>query len=111
MPAFCSGDAMNLFDLSGRVAVVTGGNGGIGLGMAEGIAAAGAMVVLGGRNATKGAAAVRRIKDAGGKSEFADVDVTSEKSCRALIEGVASRHGSTFWSTMPGPTSARRRTF
>src|SRR5882724_13122531 len=85
---------MNMFDLSGRVAVVTGGNGGIGLGMANGLAAAGATVVLAGRNATKGAAAVKQIKAAGGKAEFADVDVTSEKSCRALIDGVAKQHGS-----------------
>ena len=85
---------MSLFDLTGRVAIVTGGNGGIGLGMAEGIAAAGATVVLAGRNASKGAAAVKQIKDAGGKAEFADVDVTNEKSCRALIDGVAKQHGS-----------------
>ncbi len=45
---------MASFDLSGRVAVVTGGNGGIGLGMAEGMAAAGATVVLAGRNADEG---------------------------------------------------------
>jgi 2-deoxy-D-gluconate 3-dehydrogenase len=84
---------MNLFDLTGRVAVVTGGNGGIGLGMAEGMAAAGATIVLAGRNAAKGAAAVKTIKDAGGKAEFAEVDVTSETSCRALIDGAAERHG------------------
>ena len=84
---------MSLFDLTGRIAIVTGGNGGIGLGMAEGIAAAGATVVLAGRNASKGAAAVKRIKTAGGKAEFADVDVTNEKSCRALIDGVAKQHG------------------
>jgi 2-deoxy-D-gluconate 3-dehydrogenase len=84
---------MSMFDLTGRVAIVTGGNGGIGLGMAEGIAAAGAAVVLAGRNATKGAAAVKQIKAAGGKAEFTDVDVTSEKSCRALIDGVAKQHG------------------
>ena len=42
---------MKLFDLSGRVAVVTGGNGGIGLGMAKGMALAGATVVVAGRNA------------------------------------------------------------
>src|SRR3954451_16838413 len=84
---------MNLCDLSGRVAIVTGGNGGMGLGMAEGLAAAGAMVVLAGRNATKGAAAVKQIKDAGGNAEFENVDVTDEKSCRALIDGVAKKHG------------------
>jgi len=84
---------MNPFDLTGRVAVVTGGNGGIGLGMAQGMAAAGATVVLAGRNATKGAAAVKTIKDASGKAEFAEVDVTSESSCRALIDGAAARHG------------------
>src|SRR3954464_8150839 len=87
------GAAMSMFDLSGRVAIVTGGNGGIGLGMAEGLATAGATVVLAGRNATKGAAAVRQIKDAGGRAEFAEVDVTSEASCRALIDGAAQRHG------------------
>jgi 2-deoxy-D-gluconate 3-dehydrogenase len=84
---------MGMFDLAGRVAVVTGGNGGIGLGMAEGLAAEGATVVLAGRNAAKGAAAVQQIKDAGGKAEFAEVDVTSEASCRALIDGVARQHG------------------
>src|SRR5436853_7588563 len=84
---------MSLFDLTGRVAIVTGGNGGIGLGMAEGLAAAGATVVLAGRSATKGAAAVKQITGAGGKAEFANVDVTDEKSCRALIDQVAGKHG------------------
>ena len=46
---------MKPFDLTGRVAIVTGGNGGIGLGMARGLAAAGAPVVVAGRNATKNA--------------------------------------------------------
>jgi 2-dehydro-3-deoxy-D-gluconate 5-dehydrogenase len=84
---------MSLFDLSGRVAVVTGGNGGIGLGMAEGMAAAGATVVLAGRNAKKAASAVKGITDAGGKAAFAEVDVTREESCRALIDGVAGKQG------------------
>jgi 2-dehydro-3-deoxy-D-gluconate 5-dehydrogenase len=84
---------MSLFDLSGRIAVVTGGNGGIGLGMAEGLTAAGATVVLAGRNAEKGGMAVRQIVQAGGKAEFAEVDVASETSCRALIDQAAVRHG------------------
>jgi 2-deoxy-D-gluconate 3-dehydrogenase len=94
MPAFLMGKRkMSPFDLSGRVAVVTGGNGGIGLGMAKGLSAAGATVVLAGRNATKGAMAVKQIKEAGGKAEFAEVDVTSEASCRALIDNASAAHG------------------
>ena len=84
---------MKLFDLDGRVAIVTGGNGGIGLGMAEGLASAGATVVLAGRNAKKGETAVRRIAQAGGEAEFTEVDVTSETSCRALIARAVARHG------------------
>ena len=84
---------MSLFDLSGRVAIVTGGNGGIGLGMAEGLGSAGVMVVLAGRNAEKGETAVERVARAGGRAEFAAVDVTSETSCRALIDQAAARHG------------------
>src|SRR5262245_13250369 len=87
------GNPMSLFDLSGRIAIVTGGNGGIGFGMAEGLAAAGAIVVLAGRNAEKGGTAVQRIAQAGGHAEFAEVDVTSEASCRALIDKAAARHG------------------
>src|SRR5262249_35475777 len=84
---------MSLFDLSGRIAIVTGGNGGIGLGMAEGLASAGAVVGLAARNVDKGEGAVQRIARAGGRAEFAEVDVTSEASCRALIDKAAARHG------------------
>ena len=48
----------NMFDLTGKVAIVTGGNGGIGLGMARGLAAHGATIVVAARNAEKTAAAV-----------------------------------------------------
>ena len=84
---------MSLFDLSHRIAIVTGGNGGIGLGLAEGLASAGATVVLAGRNAKKGEIAVQRIAQAGGQAEFTEVDVTSETSCRALIDNATARHG------------------
>ena len=76
---------MTLFDLSGRVAVVTGGNGGIGLGMAKGLAAAGASVAVAARNAEKGEAAVAALAASGGKSAFIALDVADKDSCRASI--------------------------
>ena len=60
-PGFCRRFLMTMFDLTGRVAVVTGGNGGIGLGMARGLAAAGARVVVAARNAEKAEAAVAEL--------------------------------------------------
>lgn len=54
---------MSLFDLTGKTAIVTGGNGGIGLGMAIGLAGAGASVAILGRNETKSKAAAETIKD------------------------------------------------
>ena len=84
---------MKLFDLSGRVAVVTGGNGGIGLGMAKGMAAAGATIVVAGRDAAKNSAAVKELKDAGGQANAIPVDVLQEASCRALIDQTVKAHG------------------
>jgi 2-deoxy-D-gluconate 3-dehydrogenase len=83
----------NPFDLSGRVAFVTGGNGGIGLGMARGLAESGATVVIAGRNAAKNAAALAELA-AIGRAEAVALDVTDEAACRAAIADVASRHGS-----------------
>ena len=54
---------MNPFDLKGKVALVTGGNGGIGLGIAQGLARAGADVVIAGRNDAKNAAARKTLGD------------------------------------------------
>jgi len=82
-----------LFDLSDKVAVVTGGNGGIGLGMAKGLAGAGATIVVGGRDAAKNADAVKQIKAIGGKADAIPVDVLKEESCRALIAGTMKVHG------------------
>jgi 2-deoxy-D-gluconate 3-dehydrogenase len=84
---------MKLFDLSGRVAVITGGNGGIGLGMAKGMAAAGAAIVVAGRDAAKNSAAVRELQDAGGQASAIPVDVLQEASCRALIDQTVKAHG------------------
>jgi 2-deoxy-D-gluconate 3-dehydrogenase len=84
---------MKLFDLSGRVAVITGGNGGIGLGMAKGMAAAGATIVVAGRDAAKNAAAVKDLAAAGGTASAIPADVLQEESCRALIDRTMTAHG------------------
>jgi 2-deoxy-D-gluconate 3-dehydrogenase len=81
---------MNFFDLTGRAAVVTGGNGGIGLGMAKGLAAAGASVVVAARNAEKAGAALAAL---GGNNAFISFDVSDEASCRAMIGVAAERFG------------------
>jgi 2-dehydro-3-deoxy-D-gluconate 5-dehydrogenase len=84
---------MKLFDLAGRVAVITGGNGGIGLGMALGMAQAGATIVVAGRDATKSKAAIKQIEAAGAKATAIPVDVLKEDSCRALIGETVKVHG------------------
>ena len=84
---------MDLFDLTERVAIVTGGNGGIGLGMAHGLAAAGATVVLAGRDATKGRAALTALEAHGGLTAFLTADVLVEASCRKLVEDTVARFG------------------
>src|SRR5437899_846525 len=82
---------MKLFNLEGRVALVTGGNGGIGLGMARGLAQAGASIVLAARNQDKAAAALAGLNALGAKASFVALDVTDEASCRAaVLDTVAS---------------------
>ena len=84
---------MNLFDLKGRVAIVTGGNGGIGLGMAEGLAQAGATVMLAGRNAKKAESALAALRKTGSKAEFCEGDVTKEADCQALVTKTVDTFG------------------
>ena len=85
---------MRRFDLTGKVAVVTGGNGGIGLGMARGLAECGAVVVVAGRNAAKNEAAVAELAELGGAAASAVVaDVTDEAQCRAMVAEAVRRHG------------------
>ena len=84
---------MQLFDLSGRVASVTGGNGGIGLGMAQGLAAAGADIVIAARNREKSEAAVAALAATGARSAFVALDVAEPQSCRAMIAATVDSFG------------------
>jgi 2-deoxy-D-gluconate 3-dehydrogenase len=84
---------MKRFDLSGKVAIVTGGNGGIGLGMARGLAEAGASVVVAARNAAKSEKAIKELAALGGKATAIPVNVTDEQSCQALIGSTVERFG------------------
>ena len=81
------------WDLQSKVAIVTGGNGGIGLGMAQGLSAAGATVVIAARNADKSAAAVASIIASGGKASAIVVDVTDEADCQAMVAATLKTHG------------------
>ncbi|MGE0660153.1 MAG: SDR family NAD(P)-dependent oxidoreductase, partial [Reyranellaceae bacterium] len=84
---------MKLFDLTGKAAVVTGGNGGIGLGMARGLVEAGAAVLVVGRNEKKNDAAVRALRALGGKAEAFLADVTNETQCAAMVDTCIGRFG------------------
>ena len=86
-------------DLTGRTFVVTGGNGGIGLGMAEGIAQAGGSVSVWGRNADKNAAALEALRRiaAAGESDAAFTaqvcDVSDEAQVCAAMTQTVAEHG------------------
>ncbi|MET0962178.1 MAG: glucose 1-dehydrogenase [Noviherbaspirillum sp.] len=82
-----------MFDLNGKVAVVTGGNGGIGLGMARGLASAGARVVLAGRNQEKSEAAVAQLRESRYDALAIAVDVTDPASVASLFEQTARKCG------------------
>jgi len=84
---------MQLFDLSGRVAIVTGGNGGIGLGMARGLGEAGATVVIAGRNKAKSEAAAAALRENGARVAGIVADITREDSCRSLIAAAVKAFG------------------
>jgi 2-deoxy-D-gluconate 3-dehydrogenase len=92
--AFSEGDRpVSHFNLKGRVAVVTGGNGGIGLGMARGLAGAGAAVVVAGRNREKSLRAVGELEALGAAAVAVEADVTDEASVTALFRQAVDRFG------------------
>ena len=84
---------MSIFDLSGRVAVITGGNGGIGLGMAQALASSGCNVSIWGRNAEKNAAAAASMKAGPGKVHTLVCDVTSAASVKDAMKATLDTFG------------------
>lgn len=83
----------DMFDLSGRVAVVIGGTGELCGAMAEGMAAAGAEVVLVGRKAEKARPRLERIAAAGGRGYFVGCEATSSGELEALLSETLRRSG------------------
>jgi NAD(P)-dependent dehydrogenase (short-subunit alcohol dehydrogenase family) len=82
-----------LFDLNGKVAIVTGGNSGIGLGMAEGLAGAGADVCIWGTNEEKNASALERLGAIRPSSTAMVCDVGDESAVTAATNSVLERYG------------------
>jgi 2-dehydro-3-deoxy-D-gluconate 5-dehydrogenase len=81
---------MTAFDLTGKAALVTGGNGGIGLGMAKGLADAGAAVMVAGRDADKNRRAVAAL---GGNADAVTVDLAEESGARAAVDAAVRKFG------------------
>ena len=100
---------MRLFDLSGKVAIVTGGNGGIGLGMASGLAEAGATIAIVGRNAAKSAAAVDHIKALGADAIAVEADVCDKGAVENMVAGVVSQLGAVHILINNAGTNIRKR--
>ena len=81
------------FGLAGKVAIVTGGNGGIGLGMARGLADAGAAVAIVGRNEAKSTAAVAELVRSGARAISVTTDVTDKDAVAAMAARVVGELG------------------
>ena len=82
-----------LFDLTGKVAVVTGGNGGIGLGIATGLAGAGANIVVAARSVEKTAQALENIRALGVEAHGITVDVTQEPAIQRIVTSTIDHMG------------------
>jgi len=81
------------FDLSGRVALVTGAYRGLGFSIARGLAQAGATVILNGRKPEELARAAKALTDAGLKADVAVFDITDRDAVRAGVDATIAKHG------------------
>ena len=84
---------MKTFDLTGKVAIVTGGNGGIGFGMARGLARAGAAIAVVGRNGEKSAQAVQELRGREFQAQAFEADVTDADAVSTMVDGVTDAFG------------------
>ncbi|HEY6877356.1 MAG TPA: SDR family oxidoreductase [Polyangiales bacterium] len=84
---------MTIFDLKGHVAVITGGNGGIGLGLARGLAKAGASLAIWGRNPHKNAAAVDMLRALGAEADSFACELSDEAQVVAAMAATLERFG------------------
>src|SRR5947209_8746643 len=81
------------FDLHGKIAIVTGGNGGIGLGIARGLAEAGADIAVAARNADKTRSALEQLTCFGIRAIGLSVDVTDEQQVQQMVSDTVSQLG------------------
>jgi 2-dehydro-3-deoxy-D-gluconate 5-dehydrogenase len=81
------------FDLTDRVAIITGGNGGLGLAMARGLARAGAAIAIAARDEAKGQAAAKELSASTPSCRFYPLQASSASSCRKLVETVVADFG------------------
>ena len=84
---------MSSFDLKGHVSLITGGNGGIGLGMAEGLARAGASIAIAARNMEKSEAAANQLRAIGADVITIAVDVACQQSVRDMVSATLDKFG------------------
>ena len=100
---------MDSFDLTGKVAVVTGGNGGIGLGIARGLARAGASIAVVGRDAEKSAGAVSELEAIGVRAFAIQADITESSAIERMAGTVAERLGGIDILVNNAGTNIRKR--
>ena len=85
--------AQDVLNLTGKVAVITGGASGIGLATAELLAGFGALAVLLDINEAQGEQAVKSIKENGGRADFYRCDVSSSADCERVVSEIAGSYG------------------